>query len=951
MSSSHDRLKGVASAALVGVVCALTALAPSCVRTLPQPPLRSERVREGMAPRLFWMLQLIERQTSVTFEATDVSPGANPVLHLLKATSASQWSEVAFAESRDGAPARLSYTATSAGFYVLLVRAASLGETGQCTVVRDGTQRMRNIPVAGWRERFAQVQAGEEISAVPLTGGPKWPLLAALDPATGHIRDLIVGSEATTMAFSTSGAVEILSGHVLDNSHSGAGKMRLVQNDARLPGHDSDDDGLGDELEAMIPTCATATDHAGLFDCALAADPKDSDGDGLSDRWEVLGHPSRDPLVSLPRFGADPRHKDLFVEMDFKRSAPLCSEPGHPDVCDPNVDRTLDVAIAKEVSDFYEDRVGAATSAERKAHATSLRNPDGLPGIRIHLDTGRAAEATEDRVLYGDWGGHNVVPMVVGEDGKLKAPEPAAAMLTNMAPVRRGVFHYAMTYPGTGGGAVPGSAVALPMDNAAVLAHELGHSLNLQHEGRPGEYGNCRPNYPSIMNYAFLGAPAVGSSRVGFSGGGRASMLAQSLRERGAVAPSDSIYLDQLEQVFELKVDRANGHVDWNRDGVFSEEPVRAYANFTRYGEGCEGTVERARDVVGDAWAGGPAAPSLVRHGAHLAMIYKALDGQLRFSFGDGELKCNADAGPEPCSGPTPPEVSSGVSGAAMASVVEGGQAKLLLVVIDGAGGVRESTLGDGASAWSAWRTIGADASAEPALIALPAATHLEALLAYRGRDGNVRPRERRAGAWQPERVILSSTPADASPALLYAQLPWDSEPKSYLALTDAQDRKLALLSRIAAQGWRKEPRFTFASEPSFGKPAMAMADRFYLLYSRYAPNPDGTQYRMARSFAREPGAYEVGLDAPVRNVWWRPAQAAAQAPMAPGVSLQFDEGKDDNVRALFLRTADEYKSYVYLFPQVDGRVDATLVSSDDWAWLAQQLCRWIGGDTVRCFE
>ena len=47
----------------------------------------------------------------------------------------------------------------------------------------------------------------------------------------------------------------------------------------------------------------------------------------------------------------------------------------------------------------------------------SCRNPDGLPGITTHLDTGVALETPADSTVYGDWGGFNAVnAKKVGDD-------------------------------------------------------------------------------------------------------------------------------------------------------------------------------------------------------------------------------------------------------------------------------------------------------------------------------------------------------------------------------------------------------------------------------------------------------------------------------------------------------------------------------------------------------
>lgn len=73
-------------------------------------------------------------------------------------------------------------------------------------------------------------------------------------------------------------------------------------------GVDSDDDGIVDDIEE---------DH-------LCTSPTriDSDGDGLSDGWEVLGVSFDDGhKTDLPKMGANPCLRDVFVQFDYERGA------------------------------------------------------------------------------------------------------------------------------------------------------------------------------------------------------------------------------------------------------------------------------------------------------------------------------------------------------------------------------------------------------------------------------------------------------------------------------------------------------------------------------------------------------------------------------------------------------------------------------------------------------
>lgn len=72
-------------------------------------------------------------------------------------------------------------------------------------------------------------------------------------------------------------------------------------------GGDSDNDGIGDAVEAVL--------------CTSPTDP-DSDHDALRDGWEVLGLSFSDgDFINLPQMGADPCHRDVFVQYDYEKGA------------------------------------------------------------------------------------------------------------------------------------------------------------------------------------------------------------------------------------------------------------------------------------------------------------------------------------------------------------------------------------------------------------------------------------------------------------------------------------------------------------------------------------------------------------------------------------------------------------------------------------------------------
>jgi len=137
---------------------------------------------------------------------------------------------------------------------------------------------------------------------------------------------------------------------------------------------------------------------------------------------------------------------------------------------------------------------------------------------------------------------------------------------------RHGVFHYVMGYE-TGGGSCEIGHIACGwnFNSANNSAHEFGHTLGLGHNG-PNfvtDEPNCKPNYPSLMNYAYYDTYEDGEAL--FSDGRNFSNFNNhSLQESNAVDPSNGTLLTALESYFGYKVDHAIGSIDWNRDGTFA---------------------------------------------------------------------------------------------------------------------------------------------------------------------------------------------------------------------------------------------------------------------------------------------------------------------------------------------------------------------------------------------
>ncbi len=272
----------------------------------------------------------------------------------------------------------------------------------------------------------------------------------------------------------------------------------------------------------------------GLVHVAL----KDADGDGLPDSWEtngvdVDGNGTID--LDLPAMGADPRHKDIFVELDHM--------VGH---------EISDAALEVVVHSFA---------------AAPVANPDGTTGITLHVDNG-SGSLMDPRTGAG-WGSLSqaeaipeVNPLgVVGANGDYDWTAFQALETSHFSSLRRPAFHYAVSVhdfdpshlsglsrnaAATQEGAsdflisLGGICSADPCTpklgvQAGTFMHELGHNLGLGHGGTDDD--NYKPNYLSIMNYAF--------QLSGVHTGTGSGLFDYSRYGAGALPPLDETNLDE----------------------------------------------------------------------------------------------------------------------------------------------------------------------------------------------------------------------------------------------------------------------------------------------------------------------------------------------------------------------------------------------------------------------
>ncbi|RKH45464.1 hypothetical protein [Corallococcus sicarius] len=218
-------------------------------------------------------------------------------------------------------------------------------------------------------------------------------------------------------------------------------------------------------------TTAVDSDTDGICDAAesrYGTNPfnSDTDGDRISDFAELYGYAG----VDLRYYGANPRKKDIFVEMDY-----------YPGL------KPTQAAM---------DRVTAAFAT------APVTNHDGSAGIALHLVADQQIAAADvDTDLNPVWTDFDVIK--------------AKYFATRRAPF----FHYLLVADHYNGGGSSGISRGIPahdfimtlgnwgvpggteQQQAGTLMHELGHNIGLRHGGN--EDVNYKPNYLSLMSYVY----------------------------------------------------------------------------------------------------------------------------------------------------------------------------------------------------------------------------------------------------------------------------------------------------------------------------------------------------------------------------------------------------------------------------------------------------------------
>ncbi len=360
----------------------------------------------GVAPAVYLDMFSLPQGGQVDFFTSNLTSGADPVLHLFRVLPDGSFQQVAVADDIAGPEnrnAHLTYpTDGPADNFVLLLRAYDSGTTGTCNVAKDNVLRQAAAPVGGWivNAPYFTYAAGDQLRTPHLPGGSVLNVLVAFTaPYT---------AQAMGIANDVAGAAQVpLTGNesmflvgtpfVRDDFQSHTFREGLVMCACNDP-IDDDNDGVGNLLEGAIGTCPT------VAGCPYSLPGKDSDRDGLFDGEEVWGVAGQLPngldQLDFHRWGANPRKKDVFVEVDWLTNF---GGPVPAGISPFQYMRENPTADIGGWTTGLEAWVAAVQQPYLSAPVAHIRNPDGSNGVAVHLDLGVAPLLDVDEAAFGAW--------------------------------------------------------------------------------------------------------------------------------------------------------------------------------------------------------------------------------------------------------------------------------------------------------------------------------------------------------------------------------------------------------------------------------------------------------------------------------------------------------------------------------------------------------------------
>lgn len=555
-------------------------------------------VEPGNAGMVMYAINLAAGQ-KVVFEVRDLVPAvpggiADPFVHLYSFTQSRQ---LAWDDDGGGCAlcSRLEYVASDSESIGFFIRGNSAETSGSGTLYVDGNP-VKQVLFGGTGVPVEWQSNAMFFVRVNRTGDPDpYAHLLSADATTLLVWDDDGGvGRGSRVAAPGSGRGILWVGQ---RTTANSGSMTVYPKYADACS-DADGDGLNDILD---------DNPAGGWSKSKA----DSDGDGLLDGWEWDGVND----YPLWRVGTSPGRRDVVLENDYTSSS--------------THDHRLTPDVARKMRELF--------------LTLPLVGPEpGFQGVQVHVitstDLGNDDAYTD---VCNTNINNNVARWNASRSSSLKGISHWAVgvhsgvYVTGQGDLSGDRFNYASNFgaPKNGEyGDQPGFYVY------AVASHELGHNLGLLHGGH--EDLNCKPNYPSLMSYAYdyVGydvatggcrgkALSLSGTSVRFSRGEQQSLIESALVETAGVGPTPTFasYLGCFdEELNQFRWSAATGSVDWTRDGVY-ESAIRAVDLTICDGVAANGATDTLRDNADHATVSANLARSVTSPG-HCAFAGSADD-------------------------------------------------------------------------------------------------------------------------------------------------------------------------------------------------------------------------------------------------------------------------------------------------------------------------------------
>jgi hypothetical protein len=314
----------------------------------------------------------------------------------------------------------------------------------------------------------------------------------------------------------------------------------------------------------------------------ISDDTTDKDGDDIPDKWEVKGvdvnHDGKIDM-NLSAKNASSLHKDIFLEIDYMKwhqpyaqvipdvikafsNAPVCNPDGTTGIklhvqLDEEIPHKDKIKLWDDFDGLYAKYFGTLSERRYPNHKEVLAAKGDIYHYAIFGHTYDLTKTPEDE----SWSSG-------------RADQPGMDLLVSLG---------AFTDP-----THPGHTVGTVAEQEAALMHELGHNLGLGHGGN--DEINCKPNYLSVMNYAFEFPIPVSDRPLDYSRSSLATLNEASLNEASGISQSIPPGLNSIYGPGEYRFTKTGTPVNWNRgpDSNLNDTSVKADITYLKNYEDCE---------------------------------------------------------------------------------------------------------------------------------------------------------------------------------------------------------------------------------------------------------------------------------------------------------------------------------------------------------------------------